>query len=227
MAVRSQAGRPGARVRAHSAAVFEVHERMLGAFRASGRHVEVSSGRGVHVIEAGDGVPVVFLHGSSTSSLSLLPVLERLEVCGRSPWTGRGSGSASPLRCRVRVSVKPLSSSSTRSSRSWSWTRSRWPATRWVGPGPSGMRSRTLKAAPARAPRFGAAPARDPTSAPLRVMATPVVGDLLTRDETDSEDARSADVVAGREGHDRPLPGSDRGARGGGQGPACLGGQPR
>ena len=52
---------------------------MLGAFRASGRHVEVSSGRGVHVIEAGDGVPVVFLHGSSTSSLSLLPVLERLE----------------------------------------------------------------------------------------------------------------------------------------------------
>jgi pimeloyl-ACP methyl ester carboxylesterase len=49
--------------------------------RASGRsrHIEVRSGRRVHVIEAGEGPPVVFLHGSSTSSLSLLPVLERLE----------------------------------------------------------------------------------------------------------------------------------------------------
>ena len=79
MRVRSQKGRPGEPVRAHSAAVFDVHERMLGGSRASSRHIEVSSGRGVHVIEAGDGVPVVFLHGSSTSSLSLLPLLERLE----------------------------------------------------------------------------------------------------------------------------------------------------
>jgi pimeloyl-ACP methyl ester carboxylesterase len=31
------------------------------------------------VIEAGEGPPVVFLHGSGTSSLSLLPLLERLE----------------------------------------------------------------------------------------------------------------------------------------------------
>jgi pimeloyl-ACP methyl ester carboxylesterase len=44
-----------------------------------GRHIEIRSGRRVHVIEAGQGPPVVFLHGSNTSSLSLLPVLERLE----------------------------------------------------------------------------------------------------------------------------------------------------
>ena len=181
MAVRSQAGRPGARVRAHSAAVFEVHERMLGAFRASGRHVEVSSGRGVHVIEAGDGVPVVFLHGSSTSSLSLLPVLERLEVCGRSPWTGRGSGLSEPApvpRARFREAAVEFIDAIVEELELDS---SRRPATRWVGPGPSGMRSRTLKSCASSCPRFGAAPARDPTPAPLRVMATPVVGDLLTR----------------------------------------------
>ena len=44
-----------------------------------GRYIEVRSGRRVHVIEAGEGPPVVLLHGTSTSSLSLLPVLERLE----------------------------------------------------------------------------------------------------------------------------------------------------
>jgi pimeloyl-ACP methyl ester carboxylesterase len=49
------------------------------AANGHGRHIEVRSGRRVHVIEAGGGPPVVLLHGSSTSSLSLLPVLERLE----------------------------------------------------------------------------------------------------------------------------------------------------
>jgi pimeloyl-ACP methyl ester carboxylesterase len=44
-----------------------------------GRHIQVRSGRRIHVIEAGEGPPVVLLHGSSTSSLSLLPVLERLD----------------------------------------------------------------------------------------------------------------------------------------------------
>ena len=32
------------------------------------------SGRGVDIIEVGQGPPVIFLHGSSTSSLSLLPL---------------------------------------------------------------------------------------------------------------------------------------------------------
>jgi pimeloyl-ACP methyl ester carboxylesterase len=66
-------------LRAASAEVVAAHERMLGVSRARSRHLELRSGRRVHILEAGDGPPVLLLHGSSTSSLSLLPLLERLE----------------------------------------------------------------------------------------------------------------------------------------------------
>ena len=59
--------------------MLAVHERMLGASAARGRHVEVRSGRRVHVIEAGEGPPVVVLHGSGTSSLAVLAVVEQVE----------------------------------------------------------------------------------------------------------------------------------------------------
>jgi len=52
--------------------MLEVHERMLGAVPARSRHIKVRSGRRVHVIEAGEGPPVLFLDGSGTSSLSYL-----------------------------------------------------------------------------------------------------------------------------------------------------------
>ena len=79
MTIRSKTDQPGEPVPAHSDEVFEVHERMLGASPARSRHIEVRSGRRVHVIEAGEGPPVLFLHGGSTSSLSLLPLLDRLK----------------------------------------------------------------------------------------------------------------------------------------------------
>ena len=63
----------------HSDEALEVHERMLGACPAPSRHIDGGSGRRVHVIEAGAGPPVLILHGSSTSSLSILPLLEHLE----------------------------------------------------------------------------------------------------------------------------------------------------
>jgi pimeloyl-ACP methyl ester carboxylesterase len=62
-----------------------------------GRHIEVS-GRRVHVIEAGEGPPVVFLHGSNTSSLSLLPVLERLEGVRAIAVDRPGFGLSEPVR---------------------------------------------------------------------------------------------------------------------------------
>jgi pimeloyl-ACP methyl ester carboxylesterase len=66
-------------VQAVSAEVIAAHEQMLGASRALSRHLDVRSGRRVHILEAGAGPPVLVLHGSNTSSLSLLPLLERLE----------------------------------------------------------------------------------------------------------------------------------------------------
>ena len=50
------------------------------------------------MIEAGEGPPVVFLHGSNTSSLSLLPVLERLEGVRAIAVDRPGFGLSEPVR---------------------------------------------------------------------------------------------------------------------------------
>jgi pimeloyl-ACP methyl ester carboxylesterase len=62
--------------REHSAEVRDVYRRMLRDSRVQGRFVTLGTGRRVHVIEAGDGVPVVHLHGNNTSALSHLMLLE-------------------------------------------------------------------------------------------------------------------------------------------------------
>ena len=59
----------------HPAAVTERYDRMVQAAGALSRFVQSRSGR-VHVVEAGDGPPVVHLHGNNTSSLSHLMLLE-------------------------------------------------------------------------------------------------------------------------------------------------------
>jgi len=59
----------------HPAAVTERYDRMVQAAGALSRFVQTRSGR-VHVVEAGDGPPVVHLHGNNTSSLSHLMMLE-------------------------------------------------------------------------------------------------------------------------------------------------------
>jgi pimeloyl-ACP methyl ester carboxylesterase len=79
MTIRSTTNQPGQPIPAHSDEVIEVNQRILAASPARSRHIEVRSGRRVHVIEAGAGPPVLLLHGSSTSALSLLPLLERLQ----------------------------------------------------------------------------------------------------------------------------------------------------
>src|SRR5215212_7921547 len=62
-----------------SAEVLAAHEQMLGESRARSRQLDVRSGRRVHILDVGEGPPVLLLHGSNTSSLSLLPLLERFE----------------------------------------------------------------------------------------------------------------------------------------------------
>ena len=63
-----------------------------------GRQIKLRSGRRVHVIEAGEGPAVVLLHGSNTSSLSLLPVLERLRGVRGIAVDRPGFGQSEPLR---------------------------------------------------------------------------------------------------------------------------------
>jgi pimeloyl-ACP methyl ester carboxylesterase len=60
----------------HSAGMRDVYQRMLRASGTHGHFVTLSTGRRVHVVEAGDGAPVVHLHGNNTSALSHLMLLE-------------------------------------------------------------------------------------------------------------------------------------------------------
>jgi pimeloyl-ACP methyl ester carboxylesterase len=182
MTNRPQADQPGEPASAHSDEVLEVHERMLGASRARSRYIEVGSGRRVHVIEAGEGPPVLFLHGSSTSSLSLLALLERLEGVRAIAVDRPGFGLSEPVhvsRERFREAaiefidevVDELGlETSALAGNSMGGTWAFWYAL----------------ARPARVRRLvllGSAPLLPGTRvpAPLRVTAAPVLGDLLAR----------------------------------------------
>ncbi len=166
----------------YSDAVLEVHERMLGASTARSRHIGVRSGRHVHLIEAGEGPPVLLLHGSSTSSLSVLALLEHLEGVRAIAVDRPGCGLSEPVhvpRERFRdAAIEFLDEvldelgleTSTLAGQSMGGTWALWYA----------------RARPERVRRLvllGSAPLLPGTRvpAPLRVAAAPVVGDLLAR----------------------------------------------
>ena len=60
----------------HPAALRERYTRMVRSVGATDRLIRMPGGGAVHVIESGDGPPVVHLHGNNTSSLSHLMLLE-------------------------------------------------------------------------------------------------------------------------------------------------------
>jgi pimeloyl-ACP methyl ester carboxylesterase len=64
-------------IAAHTADVKTVHEKILSGSSAKNRFINIPIGR-VHVIEAGDGPPVVLFNGSGPSALHMLPLLERI-----------------------------------------------------------------------------------------------------------------------------------------------------
>jgi hypothetical protein len=62
----------------HPDEVNELFDRLLGSSPATGRHVELVSGRQAHVIEAGAGHPLVMVHPGGQSALLFLPLIARL-----------------------------------------------------------------------------------------------------------------------------------------------------
>jgi pimeloyl-ACP methyl ester carboxylesterase len=168
-------------VPAHSGDCFEIHERMLGPSPAGSRYIDLRSGRRVHVIEVGEGPPVLFLHGSGTSSLSLLPVLERIEGVRAIAVDRPGFGLSEPVRvARERFRDAAVEfvdevlhalelEASALAGNSMGGTWALW----YALARPERVRRLVL---------LGSAPLLPGTSppTPLRVMATPVVGDLLT-----------------------------------------------
>ena len=88
----------------HSDDVMRTYDEMLSPFPGQHRQVHIRRGQRVHVVEAGEGPPVLLLHGTNTSSLSFLTLLRDLEgvraIAVDRP--GRGLSDAAPPAARSR-----------------------------------------------------------------------------------------------------------------------------
>lgn len=171
-----------ARLPVRSSRVIDVHERMLRASVARSRFLETRLGRRVHVLEAGEGRPVLHLHGTNTSSLSHLPLLERSEGVRSIAVDRPGFGLSEPApvpRERFRDAAVEFVDevldeleleTSTLAGGSMGATWVLW----YALARPQRVRRLAL---------LGSAPLLPGTRAPLplRVMATPLIGDVLAR----------------------------------------------
>jgi pimeloyl-ACP methyl ester carboxylesterase len=176
----TQGGAPAASV--HTRATEEVYERMLRGAGAQGRFVSRPSGRRVHVVSIGDGPTLVHLHGTNTSSLShlmlpgLTPDVRSYLVdrpgCGLSdpePFTrGRFREHAVSFVGDVLDSLGLDSTILVGASGGGIWAT-------WYALGhPDRVRGLVMLGSVPTLPG-GRAPL------PLRLAATPVVGDLMTK----------------------------------------------
>ena len=198
--------------RTASAEVVAAHAGMLGVSRARSRHLALRSGQRVHILEAGAGVPALLLHGSNTSSLSSCPRLEQLEgvraIAVDRPGFGVSERDRSPGK-RYRDGAVEFIDEVARAlelehfalagnSMGGTWgCGTRWRAPNaWTGPRCSG-RPRSCPAA--RVPP------------PLRVAASPLIGDVLARvPKPTPANGRPPAHVDGPGRDDRPLPRPDR-----------------
>jgi len=80
----------------HPAEVIMAHRRLLEDSRAQHRYIDVD-GRNVHIIELGQGPPLVLLHGTSTSAVLFHPLLERLDGVRAIAIDRPGLGLSDPL----------------------------------------------------------------------------------------------------------------------------------
>lgn len=63
----------------HPEAVASVYARMLSESPVEGKFITIGGGTQIHVIEAGTGQPLVFLHGGGAAANSVMPLLAHLD----------------------------------------------------------------------------------------------------------------------------------------------------
>lgn len=63
----------------HTRELAAVHDSAIAGSGVTSRFVEAVPGERVHLLEHGDGPPLVMLHGSGPTSLQLLPLISRME----------------------------------------------------------------------------------------------------------------------------------------------------
>ena len=180
--VGTRSNMSGPPVLAHPAWLRERYDRMVQSAGARGRFIRRPHGQAVHVIESGDGPPVVHLHGNNTSSLSHLMLLEgpprvRSLLVDR-PGSGLSDPSPFPRNtfrhCAVQFVVEVLDELALESAvlvgASGGGTWATWCAL----DRPERVRGLVM---------LGSVPLLPGARIPIgiRLMATPVLGDVLSR----------------------------------------------
>ena len=75
----SAANGPAGADQSHPSEVVAAHEQALDGSVFHSRFIEALQGEQVHVMEGGEGTPLVMLHGSGPSALLFLPLMEKLK----------------------------------------------------------------------------------------------------------------------------------------------------
>lgn len=167
---------------APSSVMQEIYARAVPAAGARKRLITLRSGARVHLIEAGDGPPVIHLHGTSTSGLSHLALVEHMpnvrSIAVDRPGAGLSDSVVFPARGYREAVVEVLDD-----------LMDTLGLASAVLVGASGGGAWAIWYALARPGRvrrlalLGATPLLPGTTTPpsKRVMTTPVLGDLLAR----------------------------------------------
>jgi len=165
----------------HSVEVQQVYERVLAGASVASRFIEVGAGDVVHLLEGGAGSPVLLLHGTGNSAGFLLPLLNELHGVRAIAPDLPGIGLSDPIdlpRDRYRETAV-------------AWLDRlldalKLDSTALVGHSGGGLWALWYALAhPDRVTRLVllAPPALPGTRCPLpiRLLSTPVVGELLSR----------------------------------------------
>lgn len=171
---------------AHPDEVVRIHERIFKESSIKERYIDIGVGRKIHVIESGDGPPLVYLHGGGAAAHTALPFLEHLEGIRTIVPDRPGNGLSDPVEIGPKgyrgmaieatdqileaLGLDQISLAGSSGGGVWAI----WYAL----------------AHPERVKRLvllGSAPLLPGTYAPvpLRIMATPIIGDIIARFPSD------------------------------------------
>jgi pimeloyl-ACP methyl ester carboxylesterase len=81
----------------HSVELRQASERVLAGASVRSRHLEVGAGNRVHLLEKGAGPPVVLIHGTGSSAGFLLPLLNELHGVHAMAPDRPGQGLSDPI----------------------------------------------------------------------------------------------------------------------------------
>lgn len=81
----------------HTAEVSDVYERIVQASSLEAKHIAIGDGSDIHVLEAGEGAPLFYLHGSGAAAHTALPFVEPMEGVHTIAPDRPGSGLSDPV----------------------------------------------------------------------------------------------------------------------------------